>query len=84
MTEYAKENIAKVYIYLRDPFVKQMKREEKTSYVQLIGTIGGLLGLFMGFSFISVIETFYMIFLWMIGKLNKGLAEAKLWAKPRT
>ena len=73
-----------MFIYLRDPFVQQMKREEKTSYVQLIGTIGGLLGLFMGFSFISIIEIFYMFFLWMIGKLNESHAEAKIWAKPRT
>ena len=61
-----------MYIYLREPFVKQIKREEKTSYVTLIGTIGGLLGLFMGFSVISVIEIFYMIFLWLISKLNIG------------
>ena len=61
-----------MYIYLREPFVKQIKREEKTSYVTLIGTIGGLLGLFMGFSVISVIEIFYMMFLWLISKLNMG------------
>ena len=70
MAQYAKENIAKVYIYLREPFVKQIKREEKTTYATLIGTTGGLLGLFLGFSVISMVELLYMICLWIIGQIN--------------
>ena len=72
MTQYAKENIAKVYIYLREPFVKRIIREEKTTYATLIGTTGGLLGLFMGFSVISMVELFYMICLWIIGRINNS------------
>ena len=61
VVDYAKENIAKVNIFLKEPFVKRYKREEKITYNTFIGTIGGLLGLFLGFSFISLAEIVYLI-----------------------
>ncbi len=47
-------------IYLRDPYVKLYLRREKITVISFIGNVGGLLGLFLGFSFISVVEIFYM------------------------
>ena len=35
-------------------------RREKITVISFIGNVGGLLGLFLGFSFISIIEIFYM------------------------
>ena len=61
IVNYAKENIAKVNIFLKDPFVKRYIREEKITENTFIGTIGGLLGLFLGFSFISGAEIVYLI-----------------------
>ena len=61
IVNYAKENIARVNIFLKDPFVKRYIREEKITENTFIGTIGGLLGLFLGFSFISVAEIVYLI-----------------------
>ena len=69
---YAKENIAKVNIYLRDPFVKRIVREEKISIITFIGSVGGLLGLFMGFSVVSLFEILYLIALWLINKIFSG------------
>ena len=63
VVRYAKENIAKVNIFFKDPFVKKIVREEKISQIAFVGNVGGLLGLFLGFSFISSLEIFYMIFL---------------------
>ena len=71
ITKYARENIAKVYIYLREPFVKEIIREEKITLIQFIGSTGGLLGLFLGFSVVSLIEIFYMIFLWFANKVTQ-------------
>jgi hypothetical protein len=53
ITTYASDNIAKVSIFLRDPYVKRYIREEKITEITFVGTVGGLLGLFLGFSFIS-------------------------------
>ena len=61
VVNYAKENIAKVNIFLKDPFVKRYVREEKITVNTFIGTIGGLLGLFLGFSVISIAEVVYLI-----------------------
>ena len=63
---YAKNNIAKVNIFLKDPFVQKYQREEKITEITFVGTIGGILGLFLGFSFISVIEILYMVCIWVI------------------
>ena len=72
VNHYAKENVAKVNIYLRDPFVKRIVREEKISIITFIGSVGGLLGLFMGFSVVSLFEIIYLLALWLINKIFAG------------
>lgn len=57
---YSRGNIAKVDIFLKDPYVKRFIREEKISEITFVGTVGGLLGLFLGFSFISAVEIVYL------------------------
>lgn len=57
---YSRENIAKVDIFLKDPYVKRFIREEKISEFTFVGTVGGLLGLFLGFSFVSAVEIVYL------------------------
>lgn len=64
---YSRENIAKVNIFLKDPYVKRFIREEKISQITFVGTVGGLLGLFIGFSFVSVVEMVYICLLGMLG-----------------
>ena len=61
VVDYAKENIAKVNIFLKEPFVNRYKREEKITWNTFIGTTGGLLGLFLEFSFISIAEIVYLL-----------------------
>ena len=78
ITEYTRENIAKVYIYLREPFVKEIIREEKITLIQFIGSTGGLLGLFLGFSVVSVVEIFYMIFLWLVNKVKQHYSSINM------
>ena len=68
--EYAKENLAKVTIFLEDSSAQRIIREVKFSYSSLIASIGGLLGLFMGFSFISGIEIIYAAIEGLIQKLH--------------
>ena len=51
--------------------MKEIIREEKTTIIQFVGSVGGLLGLFMGLSFISLVEIFYMLFEWLFNKVKK-------------
>jgi hypothetical protein len=57
---YARQNIAKISIYIKDPYVSKYVTEEKITEIAFVGTIGGVLGLFMGFSFISAVEILYI------------------------
>ena len=68
---YAKENTARVTIYMKDPYVKKIKRVEKISRSSFISNIGGLLGLFQGISVISCFEVGYLLCLFIKDKLTK-------------
>jgi hypothetical protein len=57
---YARQNLAKVTIYIKDPYVSKYVTEEKITEIAFVGTVGGVLGLFMGFSFISAVEIIYV------------------------
>ena len=59
MLEYAKKNLAYVNVFIREPFAHKILISEKISRVSFISDVGGLLGLFMGFSFVSIAEIIY-------------------------
>ena len=63
--EYAKDNLAKVTVFMKDPYVKQIKRDVKISITSFFSNVGGLLGLFQGISLISIIEIAYLLSLWI-------------------
>jgi len=69
--KYTRKNIAKVSLYIKEPYVSKYVTEEKISEITMAGTIGGILGLFMGSSFLSVVEIFDFIFFKLIA--NKFL-----------
>ena len=83
VNQYTKENVAKVYIYLKDPFVKRLIREEKTTIIMFVGSLGGLLGLFLGFSFISFIEIIYLCLLALASKIGDRNSTTLLARHPR-
>jgi hypothetical protein len=58
---YARKNMATINIYIREPYVKKYLSEEKITEINFVGTVGGILGLFLGFSFVSIVEIFYFI-----------------------
>ncbi len=68
--EYARGNIAKLSIFLREPYVSRYIREEKITQITFVGTVGGIFGLFSGFSFISAVEIVYLGCLWCWGKFK--------------
>ena len=56
---YAKENLAKIAIYLRDPYHISYIKDVKIQPTDFFGNIGGLLGLCLGFSIISFFELLF-------------------------
>ena len=59
--EYAKTNFAVLRVYIKDPFYTKIKRHEEMSRLTFMGSVGGLLGLSMGFSIVSIFEILYHI-----------------------
>ena len=49
-------------MFIRVPFVEEIVTAEKISRVAFISNVGGLMGLFMGFSFVSGFEILFHAF----------------------
>ncbi len=57
--QYAKHNLAVVNVYIKDPVVTSIQRDQKIPIIGFVANTGGLLGLCMGFSLVSVFELLY-------------------------
>jgi hypothetical protein len=58
---YAKKNLAVVNVYIKDPVVTRILRDQKIPVIAFVANTGGLLGLCMGFSLVSVFEVLYHV-----------------------
>lgn len=63
---YARENLAIINIFIKESYTKRFRKTEKMSRISYIASSGGLLGLCMGFSFVSLAEIAYHCFLCII------------------
>jgi hypothetical protein len=72
---YTKENFVVLQVYISNSYYTLFKRDEQISAITFISNTGGLLGLCMGMSFISIFEMFYYFghILWT--KLCKCIQE---------
>ena len=59
---YASENIAILKVFYKDPYYTLFKKDEEMSTVSWIGNTGGLFGLCMGLSVVSIFEMLYHCF----------------------
>ena len=53
-------------IFIKDPFYTKIKRDQQMTIILFIGNAGGLLGLCMGLSMISLFEVFYYFIAFLI------------------
>ena len=66
--------MSKIKIYFKKNQFVALKRSELYGLTDFLSNCGGLLGLFMGFSILSIIELlYYLSFRWICG--NKGSIE---------
>ena len=57
--KYGRKNLAFIHIFIQNPFITKIQRDVAMTFTNYVANTGGLLGLCLGFSFISVVEIFY-------------------------
>ena len=75
--KYASENLAIINIFIKESYTKRFRKTEKMSRISYIASSGGLLGLCMGFSFVSLAEIAYHCFLCIVLLCRKKRAMFK-------
>ena len=61
MYKYGRQNLALIHVMIQSPYVTKIKRDVAIPFVTFVSNTGGLLGLCIGFSFISGIEILFWI-----------------------
>ena len=57
--DYVKDVMGMVHVYFKDDSVKKYSRSLRYSTIDLISSVGGTMGLCLGFSLVSVVELIY-------------------------
>ena len=63
----------RINIYFKEDQFFAMERHELYGWIQFVANSGGLAGLFMGFSIVSVIETIYYIMIFKTKKEDQAV-----------
>ncbi|KAI5638681.1 amiloride-sensitive sodium channel domain-containing protein [Phthorimaea operculella] len=71
-------NFSDVDVYFKHSRYISMRRSELFGITDFMANCGGLLGLFLGFSFLSLVEIFYFATIRLYRILRKDLKEEKL------
>ena len=61
MYSYARENLALVNIYIKQPVVTKILRDQRIPVIWFVANCGGILGLCMGFSIVTVFEVLHCL-----------------------
>ncbi|KAJ6634965.1 Pickpocket protein 28 [Pseudolycoriella hygida] len=59
--KYSQRNVAIMHVYYEQNFFRSNSKQELIGFTEFLSSSGGLLGLFLGFSVISIIEIFYYL-----------------------
>ena len=62
VVRYAKENLILANVFMKTPFVTQFLKDQKENIIDYVARAGGLLGLCMGFSFVTGFEVIFYFF----------------------
>ena len=61
VVDYAKRNLVMFHVLIKDPYSQRYRRDEKMAITSFLSNLGGLLGLWLGFSWISGVEIVFHI-----------------------
>ena len=59
--QYGRQNLALIHVMVQSPYITKIKRDVAMPFITFVANSGGLLGLCIGFSFISAVELLYWI-----------------------
>ena len=74
---YARENLALVNVYIKDPAVTQVVRDQKVPLIWFVANIGGILGLTMGMSLVTFFEIMHHVAMLFFRTGAKSLATVR-------
>lgn len=69
--EYSRKNLLMFHVLIKDPYAQRFKRDEKIAISSFIANLGGLLGLWLGFSWISGAEILFHMTRGLFSSLSK-------------
>ena len=72
---YAKNNLIMLHVLIKEPYVKRYVKDEKMPIISYIANIGGLLGLWLGFSIITGVEMVYHVISWFMSLILAKMLE---------
>jgi len=72
---YARENLALVNIYIKQPVVTKILRDQRIPVIWFVANCGGILGLCMGFSIVTVFEVLHCLTNFIFSPLQAPLAS---------
>ncbi len=70
---YARENLALANIYIKDPAVTLIRRDQKIPVIWFVANVGGILGLCMGCSLVTLFEVLHHILLIFLNTGRKSV-----------
>ena len=74
LLEYGRDNLVKIDAYISKPFATEYTTDIVISHITLLSNMGGLMGLCMGFSVVSLAEIVHCVSVLIITKYRKGLS----------
>jgi hypothetical protein len=72
---YARENLLLANIYIKDPAVTMIRRDQKIPVIWFVANVGGILGLCMGCSLVTVFEVLHHIVLIFLRSSVKSVTK---------
>merc|ERR1719225_2033058 len=58
---YCRDNLALVNVYMKKPVVTRIRRDQKIPMIWFVANSGGILGLCMGFSMVTLFEVIHYV-----------------------
>lgn len=75
--DYARENLALVNIYIKEPVVTKILRDQRIPIIWFVANCGGILGLCMGFSIVTVFEVLHCLAKTSFASINSWVSRMK-------
>ncbi len=82
--DYARQNLALVHVYVKRPVVTKIVRDQRIPVIWFVANCGGILGLCMGFSIVTVFEVLHYLANCLIELARRGRCYAMPTAEAST